>query len=125
MPARPAGDAAKARFDAVVAALAGEPEVVPPGAPRPGRQFGVNGLRVGRRIFAMLVEGRLVVKLPKARVDALVDQGVGERFDPGHGRLQKEWLAVHPDAAADWTVLAREALAFVGRRPPPAGARQD
>jgi hypothetical protein len=28
----------------------------------------------------------------------------------------KEWLAVRPDAAVDWRVLADEALAFVERR---------
>jgi hypothetical protein len=50
----------------------------------------------------MLSKGRLVVKLPRQRIDALVATGAGERFDPGHGRLMKEWLP-----------LAREALAFV------------
>jgi hypothetical protein len=29
----------------------------------------------------------------------------------------KEWIVIHPDAAADWNGLATEALAFVGKAP--------
>jgi hypothetical protein len=39
----------------------------------------------------MLVKGRFVAKLPRGRVDELVSGGSGEYFDPGHGRLMKEW----------------------------------
>jgi hypothetical protein len=71
-------------------------------------------LKVGGKIFAMLSsKGEFVVKLPKARVDALIASGDGERFDPGHGRLMKEWLAVEPTSEAEWLPLAREAMAFV------------
>ena len=64
------------------------------------------------KLFAMLVRGSLVVKLPKARVDALVGEGRGTPFDPGHGRRMKEWVTVAP-GAADWVDLAREACRFV------------
>ncbi len=53
------------------------------------------------------------MKLPRKRVDELIARGVGERFDPGHGRLQKEWLVVYGD---EWQPLAREALEYVGSR---------
>ncbi len=46
-----------------------------------------NVLSVNGKIFAMLVRGRLVVKLPKQWVDALVAAREGTYFDPGHGRL--------------------------------------
>lgn len=75
--------------------------------------FGSSGLAVNNRIFAMLSKGRLVVKLPKQRVDALVAAGEGVHFDPGHGRLMKEWLAIEPGSAESWLTLAREALEFV------------
>ena len=66
------------------------------------------------KIFAMLVKGKLVVKLPKPRVDALVASGDGERFDPRHdGRLMKEWLSVEPTSEEEWLPLAREAMEFV------------
>jgi hypothetical protein len=82
----------------------------------PQRAFGSTSLKTSGRIFAMLVNGRLVVKLDRRRVDELVAAGSGERFDPGHGRLMKEWLAV--DSASDdvWRSLATEAEAFVSGR---------
>lgn len=77
--------------------------------------FGSEGLKVADKVFAMLVKGRLVVKLPAARVDELIADGVGDRFDPGHGRLMKEWLAVGRQANVDWQALANEALGYVKR----------
>jgi hypothetical protein len=50
-------------------------------------------LTVKGKIFAMLTRGKFVAKLPKERVDELVVNGAGERFNPGHGRLMKEWVA--------------------------------
>ena len=80
----------------------------------PGKQgFGSSALWTSDHIFAMLVRGRLVVKLPRPRVDALVASGAGERFDPGHGRRMKEWLSVASASEELWLPLAGEALAFV------------
>ncbi len=49
-----------------------------------------NVLSVNGKIFAMLVRGKLVVKLPKQRVDGLVAGRAATYFDPGHGRLMKQ-----------------------------------
>jgi hypothetical protein len=49
-------------------------------------------------------------------VDALVASGDGERFDPGHGQLMKEWIAIEPTSEVEWLPLAREALAFVAAK---------
>jgi hypothetical protein len=93
-----------------------------------GKLFASNGLRIGGRIFAMLVKGELVVKLPARRVAELVAAGTGAAFDPGHGRAMKEWVAIRPQAAGapPWIELAREARRFVGSSAPasrPARAR--
>ena len=81
-----------------------------------GTGFGASpGLRVRGRIFAMLAGDGLVVKLPKTRVDELESSGVGARFDPGHGRVMKEWVAVPVGHGAEWEQLAAEAFDFVGR----------
>jgi hypothetical protein len=80
-----------------------------------GRKFGSNGLKVDGKLFALFTQETLVVKLPKDRVLALVAAGVGKPFDPGHGRLMKEWLTV-TSAKAGWVDLAREAHAFVSGR---------
>jgi len=61
----------------------------------------------------MSSKGQFVVKLPKDRVDELVRLGRGQYFDPGHGRLMKEWLAVE-GGAGSWIALAREAHRFAG-----------
>jgi TfoX/Sxy family transcriptional regulator of competence genes len=78
-----------------------------------GKLFSSVGLNVNGRIFAMVVRGRLVVKLPKARVDELVARGDGRRFEPGPGRVMKEWLTFTGEESR-WKALAREAYAFVG-----------
>jgi hypothetical protein len=73
-----------------------------------------NAFSVNGKIFAMLVRGALVVKLPRDRVDALVDAGKGKRFDPGTGRLMKEWITVEA-GGLPWVALAKEAHGYVRR----------
>ena len=97
-------------WEAIVATLVREKRVKAPSATR-GR-FGSNGLKTNGKIFAMLAQSTVVVKLPRERVEALVAAGAGERFDPGHGRLMKEWIALQGDTQR-WLALAREAHAFV------------
>lgn len=94
------------RFAPVVQAFAGVPGV------KAGKLFASYGLKVNGKIFAMFGKGRLVVKLPEERVDELVSAGKAERFNPGHGRLMKEWAAFQGEEA-QWVELAREAYKFV------------
>lgn len=112
-PPTPPNAEEEPRFAAVAAALAGEPGVTV-GTGRKG--FGSSALQVGGKIFAMVSsQGRFVVKLPRQRVEELIARGEGERFDPGHGRLMKEWLALDPASGVDRLELATEALRFVAR----------
>lgn len=79
-----------------------------------GTGFGRSeGLRVSNKIYAMLVNGELVVRVPKPRVDELVDAGIGRRFEPSPGRIMKEWLSLPPTASRRWRGLVAEARAFV------------
>ena len=96
------------RFAAMVAATAGDPDVQPPDSAG-GRRFGSEALRVGGSIVAMLVQGRVVLKLPRERVEALVTAGDGEPFDNGRGRPMREWVALTGDPGGDGELL-REAL---------------
>ncbi len=101
--------AAETRFAAVVDAFARDRQVT-----HGGKGFGSSGLKVNGKLFVLVSDrtGQFVAKLPKARVDELVRAKKGERFDPGHGRLMKEWLALFP-GQDDWTALARQAYRFV------------
>jgi len=110
---------AEARYATIVDALVGSPNVTlgPSSGAKSTRGFGSSALRINDKIFAMLSSsGEFVVKLPRQRVDALIASGDGERFDPGHGRLMKEWLAMGPTSEEEWLPLAKEAMEFVGSR---------
>lgn len=99
-------------FAALVADLSGQLGV---GLGQRGKKgFGASALQVNGKIFAMASAGALVFKLPRLRVDELEARGVGRRYDPGQGRLMKEWLAVDRCTLAEGLSLAREALVFVG-----------
>jgi hypothetical protein len=106
---------AEERFDQVVEALLGIEGVDPPETARSG--FGSGALKVDGKIFAMLVRGCLVVKLPAKRVQAAIGSHAGTPFDANKGRPMREWLTVPPDSPLDWLAISREALVFVGRRP--------
>ena len=100
-----------AAFAALAGRLLQEPGV------SEGTGFGSEaGLRVGGKIFAMLVRGELVVKLPAARCVVLVASGMARPFDGGRERPLKAWITVSETAEAQWFALAAEALAFVGDR---------
>lgn len=103
------------RFAEVVEEFLNNPDVTPPSDGTQSRKrFGSSALKISDKIFAMLVRGRLVVKLPKSQVDALIASGDGERYDPrSDGRLMKEWLVVAPTSDVEWLSLAREAMEFV------------
>src|SRR5947209_8836136 len=106
---------AEERFAMIVEKLLSNPNVTPPSDGTQSKKgFGSSALKINNKIFAMLVGGKLVVKLPKHRVDALIASGAGERFDPRHdGRLMKEWVTVEPTSEEGWLDLSREAMEFV------------
>ena len=79
-----------------------------------GRMFGSEGLKINGKVFTMVVKGDLVVKLPAERCEGLVAAGHAHPFNPGHGRLMKEWVAVDLSRARHWPKLAKEARGFDG-----------
>ena len=106
------------RWAALVATVLSEGAATYGNESGPQQAFGSTSLKTNGKIFAMLVKGRLVVKLDRRRVDELVQAGEGERFDPGDGRHMKEWLSVAEPASDEaWLALATESEAFVAKRP--------
>jgi hypothetical protein len=79
-----------------------------------GKGWGAGNivLTVNGKIFAMLVRGRFVAKLPRQRVAELVASGAGEYFDAGRGRPMKEWVSLG-GSGRRWVELATEAHRFV------------
>lgn len=100
------GDATTA-FAAVAKALATEPDV------GHGTGFGTNpGLRTHGKIFAMLIDEELVVKLPAKRCVDMVAAGSARFFEVGR-RQMREWVRI-PDAdQANWEQLAVQARDYV------------
>ena len=99
------------RFEQLVDEFVGLDGVTPP---TPGRGFGSSALKYRGKIFAMLVRGQLVVKLPQGRVSSLVEAGEGARFDANKGTPMKEWLALGSGSGLDWSELAGEAIEHAG-----------
>jgi hypothetical protein len=83
--------------------------------PAGGSGFGSNAIKINKSIFAMLVNDRLVVKLPAARVEELIAARDGVPFDAGKGKPMKEWVGLIVDDATA-RQLVTEAMTFVGRR---------
>ncbi len=95
-------------FAAVRDALLADPDA------SEGTGFGsIPGIKVGGKIAAMLLNGRLVVKLPAERCRELEAAGHAEPLRMGT-RTMREWVTVD-DSHSDWVGLAREAASFVRR----------
>lgn len=102
------------RYAELVATFARRYPVQGPAASEAGNRFGSLSLRINEKIFAMLVRGRLVVKLPRSRVDALVASCDGERFVPRRdGKAMREWLVLRPSSEIEWPRIAKEAMDYV------------
>lgn len=100
-------DADTASFQPIVKAFAMDKNVTLVG------RFGSVSLKIQDKVFAMLVKGKFVVKLPEERVAELVTTAGAEYFDPGHGRVMKEWVALAGQQER-WIALAQEARDFIG-----------
>jgi len=83
--------------------------------PAGGTGFGSNAIKINKSIFAMLVDDRIVVKLPAARVTQLISAGDGVPFEAGKGKPMKEWVGLIVDDQASRELVA-EAMTFVGQR---------
>ena len=78
-----------------------------------GKMFGMDCLKAGGKVFAgRWEEDRLVVKLPRERVEELIASGDGEAFEPMAGRSMKEWVLVRAPEES-WPALADEGRRFV------------
>jgi hypothetical protein len=76
-----------------------------------GPMFSTTGWRHGGKVFAFVgASGELMIKLPEARVRALVDSAAGEPMTIRE-RTMREWVRIPPEG--DWEPLVVEAHAFL------------
>ncbi len=54
----------------------------------------------------------LVVKLPRERVDELIEKGTAQPFAPA-GKVFREWASIPKRDRRRWKALLREGIAFV------------
>jgi TfoX N-terminal domain len=73
----------------------------------PGKMFGSEGLRTGRKFFAIWWHDQLVVKLPADRLQELVAAGQAEVFEPMEGRAMNGWVVLHGEVP--WDPVVAEA----------------
>jgi hypothetical protein len=103
------------RFALLVEAMATRTGVGPPSSS--GRRgFGSAALTVDGSIFAMVVGGGLVLKLPRHRVEGLVTAGTGVPFTAANGTPMREWVALDHGTPESDLALAEEAMEFVRAR---------
>jgi hypothetical protein len=101
------------KFSKLVEQFSGQPAVT-----YGGKGFGSSALKLHGKIFAMLTSKQeFVIKLSRERAAELVESAVGSYFDPGRGRLMKEWVVV-PESSKRWLELAREAQASASAEAP-------
>lgn len=110
---KPKASSAEAKFGKLVRELSGQPSVT-----YGGKGFGSSALKLSGKIFAMLTsKGEFVVKLSRERAAELVASGAGKYFDPGRGRLMKDWVVV-PESSKRWLELTLEAHASSSAKAP-------
>ena len=72
---------------------------------------GAQGMKVGKKMFAMFYKGDLVLTLPPARVEELIAAGRGLPFDPGTGKMMKNRVLIPTAEKRSWIKLCEEAVA--------------
>jgi TfoX/Sxy family transcriptional regulator of competence genes len=77
-----------------------------------GRIWHNEGLKVNNKVFAMLLGGELVVKIPAADAARLIEAGEGVAFEPRPGRRMKEWVVVGQVDRDRWSRLIADAFRY-------------
>lgn len=79
-----------------------------------GKMFTYPGYKVAGKVFAVQCGEGVALKLPKPRVQALLDERADiVPFEPKEGLVWKEWVLLNSNRFADNQTLFDEAIAFV------------
>ena len=83
-----------------------------------GRMLHSPGLKANGKLYGFATGADLIVKLPAARVNDLVESGDGSPCSPRPGRPMKEWVRIaapDADACVAYLLEAREFVAATTR----------
>ena len=71
-----------------------------------------ESLKIRKKMFVMFNKERFIVKLPKERVKDLLNSGEGKPYDPGNGKIMKEWVIIPEEQSDKWISFTSEAMEF-------------
>jgi hypothetical protein len=71
-----------------------------------------ESLKIKRKMFVFLNKENITVKLPKKRVIELLESGEGLPYNPGNGKIMKEWVTIPLESSGKWTAFVEEGMRF-------------
>jgi hypothetical protein len=71
-----------------------------------------EALKIKRKMFVFLNKENITVKLPKERVTELLESGEGLPYDPGNGKIMKEWVTIPLKDSSKWIAYVKEGMKF-------------
>ena len=77
---------------------------------------GSQGIKLGKKMFAMFYKGQLLVQLTAERVTELITSGEGLSFDPGTGKPMKDRVLIPDSKKESWIDLCEESRRYVGSK---------
>ncbi len=73
---------------------------------------GSQGIKYGKKMFAMFSKGDLLVQLSPSRVTELVETGEADAFDPGTGKFMKDRVLIPVSKKSSWISLCEESMRY-------------
>ena len=74
---------------------------------------GAQGIKNNGKMFIMFYKGDLVVKLAPDRIKQLINENIGEAFDPGTGKPMKDRVLLRASRKDQWIKLSEESKKYV------------
>ena len=74
---------------------------------------GAQGIKYGKKMFAMFNKGDLLIQLSPTRVTELIQSGEAEPYDPGTGKAMKDRVLIPVSKQASWIPLCEESMRYV------------
>ena len=71
-----------------------------------------ESLKIKKKMFVFLTKDNITVKLPKERVTELLESCEGLPYDPGNGKIMKEWVTIPLQSSEKWTAFVEEGMRF-------------